>query len=121
MRWSRCSPRPPTGQRTMLSWWLARGLSGNRQRSRRAGVDEVERRAALHLNRRTGIVGEYEHRVLVGRIVAPPPLPVQILPRAALRPEHVAAHNVRPDIGHPPAREGASAGLAGRAGGVGAV
>src|SRR5215472_1675712 len=40
----------------------ARRLQGDVQRLARARVDEMERRAALHLDRRPRVVGEHEHR-----------------------------------------------------------
>src|SRR6185503_19563725 len=64
--------------------------------------DEVEARAALHLDRLAGMVGEHEDRRVVGRLGAPPSIPV-LIPLAADRPEHVAAHDVGPARSHEPA------------------
>jgi hypothetical protein len=60
--------------------------------------DEGERRPALHRQRLARMVGEDEDRRVVGRVVAPPALPVEI-PVAAAGTEHVAAHHVRPGRG----------------------
>ena len=43
--------------------------------------DEVEGRAALHLERRARVVRQHEHRHVVGRVVAPPALPGVVGPR----------------------------------------
>ena len=83
----------------------ARRFRGDGQCFARAGVEEVEGRATFHLEWRAGVVREHEHRVVVRRVVSPPTLPLQVRPRSALRSEHVAAHDVRPDAGNPSARE----------------
>ena len=62
------------------------GTVGRRERLVERGLDavgdEVERGAALHLDRRARVVGEHEHRMVVRGIVAPPPVPV-VAPRPA--------------------------------------
>jgi hypothetical protein len=59
--------------------------------------EEVERRAAVHLQRLARIVGQHEDRGVVRRILAPPAAP-RLVPLAATgRAEHVAAHDGRPD------------------------
>src|ERR1700761_7170409 len=67
-------------------------LAGRLERLRVGGFeapgDEMEARAALHLDRLTGVVGEYEDRRVVGRLGTPPSIPV-LVPLAADRPEHV--------------------------------
>ena len=40
------------------------------------------------------MVGQHEHRRVEDGVVAPPALPVEVLPRPALRPELVAAHDL---------------------------
>ena len=81
-------------------------LAGRLTRLRVCGLealgDEVEARAALHLDRLAGVVGEHEDRRVVGRLGAPPSIPV-LIPLAADRPEHVAAHHVGPARSHEPA------------------
>ena len=68
------------------------------RRTREGGVeafgDEMERRPALHRDWLVRVVGENEHRSVIGRLVAPPSAPF-VLPGAANRPEHVAPHHVR--------------------------
>ena len=44
--------------------------------------DEVEGRPALHLDRLAGVMGEHEHRRVVGRLGPPPAAPV-LLPLTA--------------------------------------
>jgi len=82
-----------------------------------AGVDEVEGGAALHGNRGPGVVGEHEHRGAEGRFLTPPALPLIVGPRAPLRAELVAPHDLRADPRRPVARDfvvdaGAAPGLA---------
>src|SRR5579859_3527063 len=52
----------------------ARRLPGRRERPRRAGVDEVEGGAALHLDRGPDVMGEHEDRGAERRLLAPPAL-----------------------------------------------
>src|ERR1700704_1998086 len=65
---------------------LPQGLRGRR-------IEEVERGVG---QREAGsmMVGEDEHGGVEGRGVSPPPLPVEVLPGATLRPELVAAHDL---------------------------
>src|SRR5215203_5400437 len=63
--------------------------------------DEVKGRAARHLDRVARVMGEDEDRRVVGRLVAPPAAPV-LIPAAANRAEHVAAHDVRAARTHQP-------------------
>ena len=67
--------------------------------------DEVKRRAALHLDRVVGVVGEDEDGGVIRRLVAPPAAPV-LVPGAADRAEHVAAHDVGAARTHQPALGG---------------
>ena len=60
-------------------------LSGNLQGFERAGVDEVERRPAFHLDRGPGVVGEHEHRGVKDRIIPPPARPLLVGPLATVR------------------------------------
>jgi hypothetical protein len=57
----------------------------------------VERGAAVELDRCPGMVGEDEDRGVERRLVAPPALPAVVAPRAALRVELVAPHDLRSD------------------------
>ena len=82
------------------------GLLGHLHGLSRAGVDEVERRAALHLDRGPGVMGEDEHRGMKGRVVAPPALPLLVRPRPALGSELVPAHDLCADARTPIAGEG---------------
>src|SRR5437764_5584213 len=75
---------------------LLQGLGG-------AGAGEVERGAALHLQRWPGMVGEDEHRGVKRRVVSPPARPLLVWPGAALRPELIAAHDLRADARPPSA------------------
>src|SRR5699024_3238065 len=59
--------------------------------------DEVEGRAPLHLERRTRVMGEDEDRGVEGRLLAPPAAPTVVGPRAGLRSELAAAHDLRAD------------------------
>jgi hypothetical protein len=52
-----------------------RRLPGHPERVGEAGRDEVERRPARHLDRRSLVVGEHEHRRVVRRLLAPPAPP----------------------------------------------
>src|SRR5260370_19599433 len=84
----------------------ARCLPGGLQGLGGAGVDEVKRCPALHLDRGPWMVGEDEHGGTEGRVVAPPALPLLVGPRAALGPELVASHDLGPDARAPFAGEG---------------
>src|SRR5829696_8984144 len=57
----------------------AGGLAGGLERLGRRGVDEVERRAALHLDRRARVMGEDEGRRVERRVGTPPALPLGVL------------------------------------------
>ena len=61
--------------------------------------DEVKRRAAIHRDRRARMMGEHEHRTVIGRVVAPPAFPTLVRPVSPDGPEHVAAHDPGADIG----------------------
>src|SRR5690349_8128235 len=54
---------------------------------------EMESRAAVHLDRVAGVVGEHVHRSVVGRLVAPPATPI-LAPLAPNGAEHVSAHDI---------------------------
>src|SRR5918994_5132202 len=56
----------------------AGGLAGGLERLDRRGVDEVEGRAALHLDRRARVVGEDEGRCVERRVVTPPFPPLAV-------------------------------------------
>src|SRR4051794_27695106 len=59
----------------------------------RRAAHEVERGAVLELQGGSGMVRQHEYRVLEGRGVPPPALPVLVGPGAAEGAEHVAAHD----------------------------
>src|SRR6187397_1553770 len=59
-------------------------LAGGFERLGGRGVDEVKRRAALHLDRRARMVGEDEDRCVERRVVAPPALPRRVLMPSAI-------------------------------------
>src|SRR5581483_3292220 len=61
-------------------------------------VDEVERRATLHLDRGARMVGQYEDGGVKGRLIAPPALPVVVIsPRPAMGTELVPPHDLCAD------------------------
>src|SRR3954470_4442006 len=61
--------------------------------------DEVERGPSLHLHGITRVMGEDEHGVVVGRVVAPPARPLLFAPVTTVdRAEHVSAHHAGPDV-----------------------
>src|SRR4051794_2452388 len=55
-----------------------RGLAGRLERLGRRRVEEVERRAALHLDRRARVVGEDEDRCVERRVGTPRALPLRV-------------------------------------------
>src|ERR671934_1390627 len=56
-----------------------RSLAGGLERLGRRRVEEVVRRAALHLDRRARVVGEDEDRRMERRVGTPPASPVRVL------------------------------------------
>jgi hypothetical protein len=48
------------------------------------------------------VVGENEHRAVVGRVVSPPALPGVVAPGARPAAEHVPAHDDRADVAEDP-------------------
>src|SRR5688500_11755500 len=59
----------------------------------------MERGPSLHLHGITRVMGDDEHGVVVGRVVAPPARPLLVAPvTTADRAEHVATHHAGPDI-----------------------
>src|SRR5437660_6630601 len=77
----------------------ARGLPCLFERGLDSVGDEVERGPSLHLHRITRVMGENEHGVVVGRVLAPPARPLLVAPGTAVdRAEHVSAHHAGPDI-----------------------
>jgi hypothetical protein len=64
-----------------------------------AAGDEVEGGAALHHERRAGMVGQHEDRHVVRGLVAPPAFPALVGPGAAHRPEHVAPEDPGAHLG----------------------
>src|SRR6185312_16167882 len=65
---------------------------------------EEEGGATFHLDRIPRIVGQYEGRRVVGRILTPPTLPVFVRPGSTHRAEHVAAEDEGAEPIHGPAR-----------------
>src|SRR5712692_4882266 len=54
---------------------------------------------SLHLHGITRVMGENEHGVMVGRVVAPPARPLLVAPGTTVdRAEHVSAHHASPDV-----------------------
>src|SRR5215471_12519182 len=86
-----CAP----GQRDVLAFG---GVLRLTERGLDAVGDEVEGRTALHHEGLARVVGEDEHRVVVGRVLAPPAAPGNVRPFTADRPEHVATHDRRADV-----------------------
>src|SRR5918992_975544 len=61
--------------------------------------DEVVRGPFLHLHGSTRVMGDDEHGVVVGRVVAPPARPLLVAPgTTADRAEHVPAHHPGADV-----------------------
>jgi hypothetical protein len=75
-----------------------RGVAGAIERLVNAAGDEVERRSALHLQRLARVMREDEDRRVVRRILPPPTAPGIGSPRTVAAAEHVAAHDVGPDV-----------------------
>src|SRR5215218_11476608 len=71
----------------------ARGLAGRLERLGRRSVDEVERRAAIHLDRRARVMGEDEGRGVERRVGTPPALPLRVLGPSG-RAELVGTHDL---------------------------
>src|SRR5262245_3066745 len=83
----------------------AGGLARALQRVFDAARHEVERRVALRRERLAGMVRQHEHLAMIRRLVAPPPFPAFVGPRAAHGAEHVATKNPGTDTGEPALRE----------------
>src|SRR6476619_3744164 len=93
------------------------GLAGSLERLGGRSVDEVERRPALHLDRRARVVGQDEGRRVERRVGTPPALPLRIFVPSGIA-ELVRTHDLGADSWIEPLREGvvdaaAAAGLAG--------
>src|SRR5205814_5416544 len=77
----------------------AGGLPCSFERGLDSVGDEVVRGPALHLHGITRVMGENEHGVVVGRVVAPPARPLLVAPgTTADRAEHVSAHHAGSDV-----------------------
>jgi hypothetical protein len=76
------------------------GLAGRLERLGRRSVDEVERRAALHLDRRARVMGEDEDRSVERRVGTPGALVIRVLV-----PSGVAELPGTHDLGADPGRE----------------
>src|ERR671925_556598 len=73
-----------------------RSLAGRLERLGRRSVDEVERRAALHLDRRARVMGEDEDGRVERRVGTPPALPLRVLVPAG-RAELPGTHDLGAD------------------------
>src|SRR5207342_479481 len=74
----------------------AGGLASRLERLGRRGVEEVEGRAALHLDRRARVMGEDEGRCVERRVGTPPTLPLRVLVPSG-RAELPGAHDLGAD------------------------
>src|SRR6516162_9988481 len=93
------------------------GLARPRKRLGGAGVEELKRGTAAHLDGGPGMVGEHQDRGVERRVVSPPPVPFLVRPGAVLRAELAPPHDLSADARGPGAGEsvvdaGAAAGLA---------
>src|ERR1700691_3530926 len=77
----------------------ARGGPGLLQGSVDAFGDEVDLRAPRDRERGPGVARQHENGSVIGRLVAPPPLPTLVRPRASKRTEHIASKNPGADPG----------------------
>src|SRR3954449_3731444 len=82
-----------------------RSLAGCLERLGRRSVDEVERRAALHLDRRARLMGEDEDRCVERRVGTPRALPLRVLLPAG-RAELAGTHDLGADPRIEQLREG---------------
>src|SRR4051795_6851212 len=82
-----------------------RSLAGRLERLGRRSVDEVERRAALHLDRRARVMSEDEDRCVERRVGTPRALPLRVLVPSG-RAELPGAHDLGADPGIEQLREG---------------
>jgi hypothetical protein len=85
--------RRPSAEPDILA---VRGLPGRRERLGRRGVDEVVRRAALHLDRRARVMGEDEDRRVERRVGTPGALPLRLLVPSRVAPL-AGAHDLGAD------------------------
>src|SRR6516164_1357647 len=93
------------------------GLARLRKRLSGAGVEEVKRGTAVHLDGGPGMVGEDKDRGVEWRVVSPPSVPLLVRPGAVVRAELAPPHDLGTDARGPGAGEsvvdaGAAAGLA---------
>src|SRR6185369_11395124 len=64
----------------------------------RLGVDEMERRTAVHLQWRTRAMGQHVHRRVERRVWSPPSAPLRVV-LPSRRAELAGAHDLRADAG----------------------
>ncbi len=67
--------------------------------------DEVEGRAAFHLNRRARVMGQHKRGNVIGWVFSPPAFPVRVTPGSASWCEHVSAKNPSANIFEAPRGE----------------
>src|SRR5437879_2673574 len=95
----RVTARPASFHAPVLEVSDAGGLSCLFERGLDSVGDEVERGPSLHHHGITRVMGENEHGVVIGRVVAPPARPLLVAPGAtADRAEHVSAHHAGPEV-----------------------
>src|SRR4051812_30131730 len=82
----------------------ARSLARRLERLGRRGVDEVERRTALHLDRRACVMRENEDRCVERRVGTPGALPLRVLVPSGVA-ELPGTHDLRADPGREQLRE----------------
>src|SRR5689334_9698880 len=77
---------------------IAGRLTGTLERVVNAAGHEMKRRTAFHLERRTPVMRQHEHRHVIRWFVTPPAFPIVVRPWTAHRAEHVAAENPRAEV-----------------------
>jgi hypothetical protein len=103
-------PPPMRTSPPAAAWRLRKRLGG-------AGVEEVKRGTAVHLDGGPGMVGENKDRGVERRVVSPPSVPLLVRPGSVVRAELAPPHDLGADARGPSAGEsvvdaGAAAGLA---------
>src|SRR5690242_1399621 len=81
------------------------GLARLRQRLGGAGVEEVKRGTAVHLDRGPGVVGENKDRGVERRVLSPPSGPLLVRPGSMVGAELAPSHDLGADARGPSAGE----------------